>query len=86
MRRRLCCLRATLSHLLICHFFFHFFSLFIDVSSVIIVFYVNYVSHSPLYSYNIIQSTLGVPNTIIVSTNKKLVLSRFLILSASLIF
>ena len=35
-------------------FFIHFFSLFIDVSSVIIVFNVNYVNHSPLYPYNII--------------------------------
>ena len=30
-------------------FFFHFFSLFIDVSFVIIVFKINYVNHSPLY-------------------------------------
>ena len=48
------CLRATVSHLLFCHFFFDFFSLFIDVSSVIIVFNINYVNHSPLYPYNII--------------------------------
>ena len=44
---------------------FHFFSLFIDVFSVKIVFYVNYVNHSPLYPYNIIQSTLDVSNTVI---------------------
>ena len=48
-------------------FFFHFFSLFIDVSSVIIVFNVNYVNHSPLYPYNIIQSTLDVSNTVVQS-------------------
>ena len=46
-------------------FFFHFFSLFIDVSFVIIVFNVNYVNHSPLYPYNIIQSTLDASNTVI---------------------
>ena len=46
-------------------FFFHFFSLFMDVSSVIIVFNVNYVNHSPLYPYNSIQSTLDVSNTVI---------------------
>ena len=46
-------------------FFFHFFSLFIDVSSVIIVFNVNYVNHSPFYPYNIIQSTPDVSNTVI---------------------
>ena len=68
MRGRLRCLRATLSHLLFCHFFFHFFSLFIDVSSVIIVLNVNYVNHSPLYPYNIIQSTLDVSNTVILKS------------------
>ena len=54
-------------------FFFHFFSLFIDVSSVIIVFNVNYVNHSPLYPYNIIQSTLDVSNTVI---SKSFLLNR----------
>ena len=48
-----------------CHFFFHFFLLFIDVSAVIIVLNVNYVNHSPLYPYNILQSTLDVSNTVI---------------------
>ena len=46
-------------------FFFHFFSLFIDVSSVMIVFNANYDKHSPLYPNNIIQSTLDVSNTVI---------------------
>ena len=35
-------------------FFFDFFSFFIDVSSVMIVFNINYVNHLPLYPYNII--------------------------------
>ena len=67
------CLRATLSHLLFCHFFFHFFSLFMDVSSVIRVFYVSYVNHSPLYPYNILQSTHDVSNTV---TSKSFLLKR----------
>ena len=65
MRGRLRCLRATLSHFCFAFFFFHFFSLFIDVPSVIIVFNVNYVNHAPLYPYNIIQSTLDVSNAVI---------------------
>ena len=69
-------------------FFFHFFSLFIDVSSVIIVFNVNYVNHSPLYPYNIIVNSRCLNHCYlkVVSTKKKLVLTRFLILSASRIF
>ena len=44
--------------------FLSFLFTFIDVSSVIIVFNVNFVNHSPLYPYNIIQSTLDVSNTV----------------------
>ena len=56
------------SHLItfiVLSFFLSFLFFCIGVSSVIRVFYVNYVNHSPLYPYNIIQSTLDASNTVI---------------------